>query len=138
MFDKQTAPKELIKLCSLPLLFYSCFSHNSPLQRLPSLTSFCLALSLSRYHPTSALRLARLPSVSPLLHLPYQSQDVCFFPLHLSPPCLFIFKFFFSVLSVLSTSHPISLLFGPTISDMPLIRRDECLFFFFFLRNEKN
>lgn len=107
VFDKQTAPKELINSPH----YHSYSSAAFPtilLFGISSLTSFCLALSLSR----SQLPVSLPSRLSPSLHLPYLSLDIFF--LHLSlrlRPSLSLSSSSLCLL-FLSTSHPRSLLFG--------------------------
>lgn len=113
VFDKQTAPKELINSPH----YHSYSSAAFPtilLFSISSLTSFCLSLSLSLSHSTSFLCLTRLSSVC-LFHPsppPISKSRYKFFPSVTPPLSLLIFKFFLSLPFFPSTSHPRSLLFG--------------------------
>lgn len=131
VFDKQTAPKELIN--SPHYHSYSSAAFPTILFfGVSSLTSFCLALSLSRSHSTSVLCLTRL-------------SCVCLF--HPSPPPISKSRYIYIFSICHSASVPLNLqvfllfvffpqhfssqilLVWPTISGVPLIQHDKCLFF---------
>lgn len=127
VFDKQTAPKELIKLSSLPLLFDGCF----PTILLSGDSFFNLLLSGPVTQSISThLSLTRLPfGCSTPLPLRYQSQRCMFFSvchLHTSLSVRSSSPFLSSVTPII----PQIPLVGPTISGIPLIQSEECLFLF--------
>lgn len=104
MFDKQTAPKELINshhYYSILLLLFPQFSSSASL-------FFNLLLSRSVTHLVS-LHLSSL-SHSPLVCLPVSPLSISTSRCKLFPSV--IFKFFLSFPFPLSTTHPPSILYG--------------------------